>query len=679
MKFIHQAKLAIVNYSVVGRESKEKHNTTVVNEGEKFTCYHSKSRGHQARVFKFSKFKWKFNKKRVEESNKMGMIKRIIKQTSHKLLNKLGAQRNSHQLVLNPPLGPNQQLAKRRKNNKRNKKQNSTAGAIPEALLLAAKNYLPPVQFHHVHGTNAQLSKNKFVARRTQSFCQALVFSNRIIMPNERVYIKVLEIAKGWSGTIRFGFTSLDPATLRYQMPKHACPDMTNAGHTWARALADEVVRANSVIHFSYNSNGYIHYGINNQDCGIFYANVNTSQHLWFIVDIYGLTAAVELIDPRIHNATGEIDFSGIDDELRADGGVSVFTHDRNTMFKSTTAMDNLISQNGPTSSSGRLKKKRARKAAQRQARALFYQQWHPLNSPIALNPHQQQGPMLPNLSSLILPTTQQNIYTPMPTTARQNRHRPAQPTTIPNEPHDYYQIMTSNNKTYSIRGPPNALVAQNLSLMSAGTSSALNSSSTCDNPVNNCSSTNSTRGSVGGTDEEEICQQLDSFQISDVNGQERQHRHLESGQLLKATKSTSEPVAAIRRRQQNNFIQTSNFKRRPIPEAALRDQTQIATTGTTLQSPSKLKTSNNATSSKLRSRHSIKAQKSSATRDSNNNSPLTRDCPICFERQINCVLYQCGHMTCCYECGVKQWRTQSRTCPICRTVIKDVIKTYMS
>lgn len=630
----------------------------------------------------------------------MGIIKRIFKQTSRKLLVKLRAQRDSHQLVLNPAINSSltkptkassstaaaQAHTKKRKSNLRRHKKQQNAVAIPEALLLASKNYLPPVQFHHVHGPNAQLSKNKYVAKRAQSFCQALVFSNRIIMPNERVYIKVLEIAKGWSGTIRFGFTSVDPATLRYQMPKHACPDMTNEGHTWARALADEVVRRNSVIHFSYNSNGYINYGINNQDCGVFYTNVDTSKHLWFIVDVYGLTAAVELIDPRIHNATSsELDLSVVGGDS---GHLSDIAQlDRNTMFKSTDAMDAFMYNYGQTSS--KLKKKRARKLAARQAaaaQALVYGQWHRdnllMNAPSVFNPHQQQGPLLPNLNSLMIPNAQQNIYTPMPFTNRHDHSSQANMTSL-NESHDYYQIMSNGNESHSIRGPPSRVTPatpnvpqlnQNASLMSPATSSALNSSSTS---ANTCAS-------FTCPDDNEICEQLDSFQIGDNIVQNHHHHHQELATSIKPTKSISLPVAATRRRQQqNNFVQTSNFKQRPIPEARSRPDNQTINASnnkTAASSPTKSKVSNSITGTKIKSRNSIKSQKSSTgARDNNNTSSPSKDCPICFERPINCVLYQCGHMCTCYECGVKQWRTQSRTCPICRTIIKDVIKTYMS
>lgn len=620
----------------------------------------------------------------------MGIIKKIFKQTSNKLLVKLCSQRNTHQLVLNNSTidsAAAQFPAKKRRTRRHKTKQNpSSSVAIPEPLLLASNHYLPPVQFHHVHGPNALLSKNNYVARRVQSFCQALVFSNRIIMPNERVYIKVLEIAKGWSGTIRFGFTSVDPATLRYQMPKHACPDMTNEGHTWARALADEVVRRNSVIHFSYNSNGYINYGINNQDCGVFYTNVNTSQHLWFIVDVYGLTAAVELIDPRIHNATSsEFDLSRVDDELGVGSLNDIPQFGRNTMIKATNAMNAFMYNNGQTSS--KLKKKRARKLAARQAvssQALVYGQWNPdnliMNASSVFSPQQQQGLLLPNLNSLMIPNAQQNIYTPMPSTNRHHNHSSRTTnTTALNESHDYYQIMTNGNDSHSVRGPPSKFnpATQN-SILSAGTSSALNSSPTTSTVANANSSS-----SLGCPDEEEICQQLDSFQIRDNNAKHH-YPHQEPATSIIPTKSTSMPVAATRRRQQqNNFVQTSNSRQRPVPgsRTKVEDQTVIAGNNKAASSQIKSKTSNNVTGSKLKSRNSIKSQKSTGTIDNNNNSNSspTKDCPICFERPINCVLYQCGHMCTCYECGVKQWRTQSRTCPICRTIIKDVIKTYMS
>lgn len=54
-------------------------------------------------------------------------------------------------------------------------------------------------------------------------------------------------------------------------------------------------------------------------------------------------------------------------------------------------------------------------------------------------------------------------------------------------------------------------------------------------------------------------------------------------------------------------------------------------------------------------------------------------ECTICYEHPIDSVLYVCGHMCMCYECAVKQWRIGGGHCPLCRAVIRDVIRTYKS
>lgn len=55
-------------------------------------------------------------------------------------------------------------------------------------------------------------------------------------------------------------------------------------------------------------------------------------------------------------------------------------------------------------------------------------------------------------------------------------------------------------------------------------------------------------------------------------------------------------------------------------------------------------------------------------------------DCTICYENSIDSVLYMCGHMCMCYECALQQWRGKGGGhCPLCRAIIKDVIRTYKS
>jgi hypothetical protein len=110
--------------------------------------------------------------------------------------------------------------------------------------------------FHTVRGKNIILTSNNRVARRLEtSFCDAIVFTSRQVEFEERVYVRVAQTSDLWTSMIRFGFTSVDPDTLRKQsanetgsllsndegsvgsldddsypfnLPKYVYPDLTN-------------------------------------------------------------------------------------------------------------------------------------------------------------------------------------------------------------------------------------------------------------------------------------------------------------------------------------------------------------------------------------------------------------------------------------------------------------------
>ena len=177
------------------------------------------------------------------------------------------------------------------------------------------------LKFHEVCGKNILLNGNKQIAQRLEtSFCDAIVFSSRSIDVYERVYIKIVKLNTLWNGMLRFGFTSVNPDLLRkksssssslptekrnlnnnnnnnnnirqsetlansletnssdhfsfenddesfpFNLPKYVYPDLTNKKGYWAAALAtEEQLKENDVIYFYVNSNGEIHFGINNK------------------------------------------------------------------------------------------------------------------------------------------------------------------------------------------------------------------------------------------------------------------------------------------------------------------------------------------------------------------------------------------------------------------------------
>ncbi|XP_057312548.1 E3 ubiquitin-protein ligase LRSAM1-like [Hydractinia symbiolongicarpus] len=52
--------------------------------------------------------------------------------------------------------------------------------------------------------------------------------------------------------------------------------------------------------------------------------------------------------------------------------------------------------------------------------------------------------------------------------------------------------------------------------------------------------------------------------------------------------------------------------------------------------------------------------------------------CVICIDNSVDTVLYQCGHMCVCQQCGL-QLKIDGHNCPMCRAPIRDVIRTYQT
>ncbi|EEC16598.1 RING finger protein, putative, partial [Ixodes scapularis] len=50
--------------------------------------------------------------------------------------------------------------------------------------------------------------------------------------------------------------------------------------------------------------------------------------------------------------------------------------------------------------------------------------------------------------------------------------------------------------------------------------------------------------------------------------------------------------------------------------------------------------------------------------------------CRLCFDKDIDCVLVDCGHLVTCYACGLKLFMG-TPLCPVCRKPIKQLVKTF--
>jgi len=49
-------------------------------------------------------------------------------------------------------------------------------------------------------------------------------------------------------------------------------------------------------------------------------------------------------------------------------------------------------------------------------------------------------------------------------------------------------------------------------------------------------------------------------------------------------------------------------------------------------------------------------------------------ECLICYEKAGSCVFGPCGHLVCCFECGVRIYFTRNK-CPVCTQPIRKVVR----
>ena len=112
-----------------------------------------------------------------------------------------------------------------------------------------------------------------------------------------QVRLRLSGVHNGWSGALRFGFTSLDPSELNSSnIPKYACPDLVTRPGYWAKALPERLAIRNNVLSFWADRHGRVFYSINEEEPILFHCGLSIGCPLWAIIDIYGLIQEVTLL-----------------------------------------------------------------------------------------------------------------------------------------------------------------------------------------------------------------------------------------------------------------------------------------------------------------------------------------------------------------------------------------------
>lgn len=79
----------------------------------------------------------------------------------------------------------------------------------------AVLEIIDPMPFHINSGRNVFFSHNMTVAfRERNDYCNGYVFTNRPLVPGEKLVISILSITNEYSGGLAFGMTSCNPNTI---------------------------------------------------------------------------------------------------------------------------------------------------------------------------------------------------------------------------------------------------------------------------------------------------------------------------------------------------------------------------------------------------------------------------------------------------------------------------------
>ncbi|KAM9847771.1 E3 ubiquitin-protein ligase NEURL1-like [Aulostomus maculatus] len=159
-----------------------------------------------------------------------------------------------------------------------------------------------PLLFHpSTKGSQIVMDMSQKTVKRQASFCNAITFSNRPIAVYEQVRLRITKKQCCWSGALRLGFTSKDPSRINPDtLPKYACPDLVSQSGFWAKALPEELSNEGNVISFWVDKKGRVFYRINDSSPMLFFSGVQVSEPLWALIDVYGLTRGIQLLDSEM-------------------------------------------------------------------------------------------------------------------------------------------------------------------------------------------------------------------------------------------------------------------------------------------------------------------------------------------------------------------------------------------
>uniref|UniRef100_A0A8C6SXV6 E3 ubiquitin-protein ligase NEURL1 n=1 Tax=Neogobius melanostomus TaxID=47308 RepID=A0A8C6SXV6_9GOBI len=508
---------------------------------------------------------------------------------------------------------------------------------------------ISPLLFHpSAKGSQIVMDMSQKAAKRQASFCNAITFTNRPISLYEQVRLKITKKQCCWSGALRLGFTSKDPSRINPDnLPKYACPDLVAQSGFWAKALPEEFANEGNVIAFWVDKKGRVFYRINESSPMLFFSGVRTSEPLWALIDVYGLTRGVQLLDcpsdclrPRSFTTVRSSSLRREADDSRLSVSLCDLNRHphRHTLHLASTSSASAcpIPQNSLNSQQSSLL---------------------PSSLDSDLHFHQLRGAHIKTLDEQTVARSEH---------AREER------------------TLVFTNRSLRIGETVFIKVTKSSPARSGSLSYGVTS---CDPAV--------LRPSDLPYNPEALVDRKDGdilgFLVNPEGEVILSHNGTNVG--MQVCVDNSRPLwmffglhGAVT---QLRILGETNPQLHTIRETHTSDLRPNSPSSSP-QTPSALGSGSSDPRYNLTNLFLLL----SSHTGTNPNSPVslpksptfplgralwTDECSICYENMVDTVIYACGHMCLCYTCGIKLKKMSNACCPICRRQIKDIIKTYRS
>jgi len=152
--------------------------------------------------------------------------------------------------------------------------------------------------FHDTHASNVELSHGGRRVKRLDGQ-RGLCFSQRPILPGERICLKVTGLSHGHNNKgigLCYGYTAVDPSSENTMIHRGHQEFVATEHGYWVKAVSETVVKRGSVLVFCLCIGGEVYYGRNDEEYGVLFAGVRTDLPLWVVVDLCGNATSLEFV-----------------------------------------------------------------------------------------------------------------------------------------------------------------------------------------------------------------------------------------------------------------------------------------------------------------------------------------------------------------------------------------------